>query len=341
MYPDSFFMLISIDLPSSFIEKNFTQQQQQQQDDVIVVTSPQPCEKSKEAILNEKKEKLERTLSKSSIDNKPIFMIYTKCESVEDVNKVRKSLWRIPISNRMKTIWWIYTWPIKCILTITIPNPKTYRRLYPLSFIMCILWIGLNAYMIVWMLTVVGKSVSVLERDMKWRHIHTQFFFILTLNTDCISCTFLYACRRTFSGYTFKIPDAVMGLTFLAAGGCMPEGISSVLMIRKGEGGVGVSNSLGANSLAILMSLGIPWMIKNILNMNTAGKQSIPLNPYSTEYNMILLLFAVISLYVVLTFSKYRLKRTVGLMLLSIYIICITFGILLEMNVFFPDIICS
>lgn len=162
-------MLISIDLPSSFVEKNFTQQQQkqQQQENVIVITSPQPCEKSKETILNEKKEKLERTLSKSSIDNKPIFMIYTKSESVEDVNKVRKSLWRIPISNRLKTIWWIYTWPIKCILTITIPNPKTYRRLYPLSFIMCILWIGLNAYMIVWMLTVVGKSRFVLKRDVK------------------------------------------------------------------------------------------------------------------------------------------------------------------------------
>lgn len=178
---------------------------------------------------------------------------------------------------------------------------------------------------------------------MKYRDTlsHCKFFFrILTLNNR-ILCTFLYAYQRTISGYTFKIPDAVMGLTFLAAGGCMPEGISSVLMIRKGEGGVGVSNSLGANSLAILMSLGIPWMIKNILNMNNPGKQSILLNPYSTEYNMILLLFAVIALYVVLTFSKYRLKRSVGLMLISIYVVCITFGILLEMNVFFPDIICS
>lgn len=141
-------------------------------------------------------------------------------------------------------------------------------------------------------------------------------------------------------GFTFNIPDAVMGLTFLAAGGCMPEGISSVLMIRKNEGGVGVSNSLGANSLAILMSLGIPWLIKNILNRNNPGKTSIALNPYSTEYNMLLLLFAVIALYIVLTLSKYRLKRSVGLALSSVYIVCITFGILLEMNVFYPGL-CS
>lgn len=133
------------------MEKNFRN---------VIVVSQQPCEtKMFEKINNDtekKKEKLERTLSKSSINNNPIFMIYTKCENIETLNKVRKSLWRIPIANRFKTIWWIYTWPIKCILTITIPNPKTYRRLYPLSFLMCICWIGLNAYMIVWMLTVIG-----------------------------------------------------------------------------------------------------------------------------------------------------------------------------------------
>lgn len=111
--------------------------------------------------------------------------------------------------------------------------------------------------------------------------------------------------------------------------------------IELGEGGVGVSNSLGANSLAILMSLGIPWLIKNILNRNTPGKQSIQLNAYTTEYNILLLLLAVIALYIILTFAKYRLKRTVGFALIIVYSFCITIGILLEMNVFFPNIICS
>lgn len=121
----------------------------------------------------------------------------------------------------------------------------------------------------------------------------------------------------------------------------MPEGISSVLMIRKKEGGVGVSNSLGANSLAILMSLGMPWLIKNFIHRNDPGKASIQLNPYSTEYNILILLLAVIALYVILTIARYRLKRTVGIALLSVYLIFITFGILLEMNVFFPQLACS
>lgn len=127
-----------------------------------------------------------------------------------------------------------------------------------------------------------------------------------------------------------------MGLTFLAAGGCLPEGISSVLTIRKGEGGIGVSNSLGANCLAILMSLGVPWLIKNIMNRNTPDKSYISLNPYSTEYNMFLLLLAVIALYTILTLSRYRLKRSVGVALFAVYGMIITVAILLEMNVFFP-----
>lgn len=151
----------------------------------------------------------------------------------------------------------------------------------------------------------------------------------------------MFFCNFLSKGYTFHIPEVMMGLTFLAAGGCMPEGISSVLLIRKKEGGFGVSNSLGANSLAILLSLGIPWLIRNIMYRNVPGKQSILLNPYSTQYTMLLLLLAVLSLYMVLTIARYQLKRTVGCVLISIYAVFVTLGILMETSVFFPKAACS
>lgn len=59
--------------------------------------------------------------------------------------------------SKLMKFWWAFTFPIKFVLSIIIPNPITCRKLYPLSFIMCILAIGVNAYMIVWMLTAVGK----------------------------------------------------------------------------------------------------------------------------------------------------------------------------------------
>lgn len=134
-------------MPSSFIEKNLRNTVVTLQPNELKVPPAEP--KSPQG-----------SISKSSIDNAPIFMIYTKDNvSGQDVEKkIRKSLWRVPVANRLKAIWWAYTWPIKCLLTVTIPNPKTYRRLYPLTFIMCIIWIGLNAYMIVWMLSVIGKE---------------------------------------------------------------------------------------------------------------------------------------------------------------------------------------
>lgn len=126
-----FLHLANVDLPSSFIEKNFQH---------VIIVQPQPIvEKSPE---KKQKLELERTLSKSSIDNSPIFMIYTRDDDDgTDENKVRKSLWRLPATRTLpKTLWWIYTWPIKFVLTMTIPNPKTYRRLYPLTFLLCIIW---------------------------------------------------------------------------------------------------------------------------------------------------------------------------------------------------------
>lgn len=322
--------MLSTDLPTSFIEKNFQE---------VIVSPPTFSEPKKEP--KNKRDQLERTLSKSSINNTPIFMIYVREESVNDENKIRKSLWNIPGVNGLRAVWWFYTWPIKFVLTMTIPNPKTYRRLYPLSFLMCIIWIGSNAYMVVWMVTVIGTFE---RRDsmciycfmtLKFSLITNHFFVVVFVSfSSCILCI------DRISGYTFRIPDAVMGLTFLAAGGCLPEGISAVLLIRKKEGGFGVSNSLGANSMAILMSLGIPWLIRNIIYRNTAGKETISLNPQSTEYSMLILLLAAITLYTVLTIGKYRLKRAVGGALISVYAVFITLGVLLEMNVFFPDL-CS
>lgn len=89
----------------------------------------------------------------------PPKLIASKTSSIEDEPlKERKSLWQIPLGNPLRTVWWLYTWPIKCILTVTIPNPKTWRKLYPLTFVMCVIFIGFNSYMIVWMITIMGKK---------------------------------------------------------------------------------------------------------------------------------------------------------------------------------------
>lgn len=75
--------------------------------------------------------------------------------------KKRKNLWTIPKKSIGGTIWWFYTWPIRVLTTCLIPNPKTVRKLYPLSFIMCIVFIGANSYLIFWMMMIIGHTFGI------------------------------------------------------------------------------------------------------------------------------------------------------------------------------------
>lgn len=138
-------------MPTSYIESNLKNAIKLGPKDLRQMTN-----------TSEKPKVLHGNLSRSSLNDNPIFMIYVnsiKPEKSKDENseKAEKSLWTCPMTSKVRTIWWIYTWPIKFVLTMTIPNPKTYRRMYPVTFVMCIIWIGLNSYLIIWMMTIIGE----------------------------------------------------------------------------------------------------------------------------------------------------------------------------------------
>lgn len=147
------FSIYFSDIPTSFVESNLKN-----------AITLQPNDLRKMTNIQEKPKTLHGSLSRSSLTDLPIFMIYTNPSKNTDETKgeaqekVEKSLWNCPMTNKLKTLWWMYTWPIKFVLTLTIPNPKTFRRMYPLTFVMCIIWIGLNSYLIVWMMTVIGEN---------------------------------------------------------------------------------------------------------------------------------------------------------------------------------------
>ena len=63
------------------------------------------------------------------------------------------------------------------------------------------------------------------------RYKISLFFF---LEEDKISGDISCAYFKSISGDTLKIPDSVMGLTFLAAGMSVPEAVSSVIVTNQG-----------------------------------------------------------------------------------------------------------
>jgi Ca2+/Na+ antiporter len=57
--------------------------------------------------------------------------------------------------------------------------------------------------------------------------------------------SYLMVWWATVVGKTVGISDAVMGLTFLAAGTSVPDLITSVLVAKQGHGDMAVSSSIG------------------------------------------------------------------------------------------------
>lgn len=94
---------------------------------------------------------------------------------------------------------------------------------------------------------------------------------------------------------------------------------------------------MGANSLAILLSLCVPWFIKNVINYNdTNGNNVIHINSQGIEYSIGILLLSTLSLFIIMSIAGFRLRRSTGIILFLVYLVYITLQILIEMNVFFP-----
>lgn len=55
---------------------------------------------------------------------------------------------------------WIVTWPIHLVFLFTIPDCEKprFKNWFPLTFIMCIVWIGSLSYIVAWMITIIGKG---------------------------------------------------------------------------------------------------------------------------------------------------------------------------------------
>ncbi|KAG5887628.1 hypothetical protein JTB14_036273 [Gonioctena quinquepunctata] len=212
----------------------------------------------------------------------------------EDKLEAAKSLFRKPEGTWLQKTLFYYTWPIQLILKCTIPNPKLYPKYFPVTFFMCIVWIGVNSYVVTWMITIIGNLAH--------------------------------------------ISDAVLGMTFVAAGSSLPESISMAIIARKGEGAFGVSNSLGANTMNILSSLGIPWFIKNLIN-GASKSHPVVIQSGSIEYTILSLIFVSMALFTTLACNRFRLSKITGLVLITLYVIVVVLAILSE-TVFFDNSNC-
>nr|CAD7586815.1 unnamed protein product [Timema genevievae] len=192
-----------------------------------------------------------------------------------------------------KQLAWLFIWPIHLVFLVTIPDCEKprFKKWFPLTFIMCIIWIGSLSYVVAWMITIIGD--------------------------------------------TLKIPDSVMGITFLAAGTSVPEAVSSVIVAKQGHGSMGISNSIGSNTFDILLCLGLPWLIKASFLPAMEGQHFVRINSRGLEYSAISLLSTLMLLYATFSCNRFQLDRKVGQACLLMYAMFLVLASLIELNVFF------
>lgn len=113
----------------------------------------------------------------------------------------------------------------------------------------------------------------------------------------------------------FKVPEVIIGLTILAAGTSIPDLLSSILVAKKGQGDMAVSNAVGSNIFDINIGLGLPWFVIILVRGDTIAVVTENLS------SSITLLFAtVVALLFLLIARKWEIGRYAGVLLIAGYL---------------------
>lgn len=120
----------------------------------------------------------------------------------------------------------------------------------------------------------------------------------------------------TLVGDTFGISDAVMGLTFLAAGTSVPDLITSVLVAKEGKGDMAVSSSIGSNLFDVTVGLPLPWLLYTIINGKAMEVNSVGMGcSIGMLFIMLLLVFCSIIVF------KWEMTKPMGIVMLGLYVV--------------------
>jgi len=140
--------------------------------------------------------------------------------------------------------------------------------------------------------------------------------------------TYLMVDSATRFGSIVGMPALFMGLVLLAAGTSIPDAFASMAAARKGEGDMAVSNALGSNIFDILLGLGFPWLLANLM-----GKPIVFLGASRLIYWVVVLLVVLAGFMAVIICSGWKLNRTMGGVLCGLYTVYVAWAMMKSVGV--------
>lgn len=119
--------------------------------------------------------------------------------------------------------------------------------------------------------------------------------------------------------------------------------MQNLFLPHAGTNGVAVANSIGASSLAILLSLGVPWLFKAaILAADEYSEKSyVFLRTNGVEFTVLSLIPMILIVYFIFWIRKFNLTKRTGVILFLFYLLFITFAVLVEVNILFKPKFCD
>ena len=115
----------------------------------------------------------------------------------------------------------------------------------------------------------------------------------------------------------FNISERIIGVTIIAIGTSIPELVTSIVAAFRKEVDLAVGNIIGSNIFNLLLVLGATALLRDI----TLVDSKIIL-----DYGVMIMVTVFLGILCVLT-PKYQLSRYKGLLLLTMYLIYITYSV--------------
>lgn len=120
-------------------------------------------------------------------------------------------------------------------------------------------------------------------------------------------------------GCVVGIPDAVMGLTFLAAGTSVPDLLTSVVVAKQGHGDMAVSSSIGSNIFDVLVGLPLPWLVYALVNEKTPGYVGV--EAPTLFFSLVILLLMVFSVIMIININEWTMTKPLGYSMFFLYVL--------------------
>lgn len=113
--------------------------------------------------------------------------------------------------------------------------------------------------------------------------------------------------------------DTLIGLTIVALGTSLPELVTSIVAVRKGENDLALGNVVGSNLCNILLILGLAGSISPIMLKGTSGMEAMIDGIYMIIVSFITFLFAR---------KKYEISRIEGAVMVALYLAYMVYAVL-------------